>query len=932
MMEIKMIKKYLDILGIPYDVDFTMDDIRSSYKTRSKFFHPDFGKVVDSEKKFIELKRAEEFLLDNYDEVKQYILRNKSSFVNGFTSNESFSSSSNYSDDYLRRQQEERFRAEQEKKAREERFKREQEETYRRAEAERKRKDQEERYRAEQEKKAKEEERLKKEQEEIIRKAKEERKRSIDERIKYIKSKIDAIKEGLFSVTKVFISLFANKKIIIGLLIVTVIFSASYAIGNILLRTPQIEYLEEENISLFPGANIEDLNNIIFLKQYDSCRLDDSNVNYNLIGEYKIDLICTDLIEKQMKSYNVVIKDDIPPTIEFLNEINDIEINEIALVNFLDYIDNIYDNYYQINDIQVEFELLGNLDELGEKEVIFYITDKSNNSSNFILVINVVDSTKPIMNLNYSNPIILEVGSNFPEDIVSISDNYDDDITFEINGEYNCNKVGEYNLSLVTTDQSGNRTSVDLTLLIQDTTPPIVDLLGNQFEIVEVGTEYIDANVNFYDNYDDNPKITFISNYNKDVVGDYYSEYSIEDSEGNLTKVTRYISVVDTTNPTINLVGNTTIVYKVGGSYSELGAIATDNYDSNPEIIISAPNFNFSTFGEYQVSYYAVDIFGNQSSVIYRTIIIEDNIIPTYDFNYIYTEHSTIIYFEYSDVDSIIINDSFFIEVKCNGISFYSSDVLSTHQIIISEMMANISDLVIDVSFNYDRFDDLGTLNVSENVVLFGTLNSPLLINVADDFRTPGFSYFSVELVSNVSLVSSLGSFYGKLDGNNYTISFIEPMTSSIFSYNYGSIKNISFSVESIASKFYTGGLFIDNYGLFENIYFSGNIEGSGSSSISDVKVYTAGFGINNYGTITNSSIDANVSSYVTAAGGKGAYVFASSFVIYNYGTISDCISSGIVSAIIYSGMLKTRIADADAIYNEGIMQNNTTTVTLRYE
>lgn len=72
-MDINQVRRYLSILAIPLDIDFTKNDIISSYKTRSKLFHPDLNKSNNSNSKFIELNDAYNFILDNFDAVKKIL-------------------------------------------------------------------------------------------------------------------------------------------------------------------------------------------------------------------------------------------------------------------------------------------------------------------------------------------------------------------------------------------------------------------------------------------------------------------------------------------------------------------------------------------------------------------------------------------------------------------------------------------------------------------------------------------------------------------------------------------------------------------------------------------------------------------------------------------------------------------------------------------
>lgn len=913
-MEIKVIKEYLDILGIPYDVDFTKEDIKSCFRTRSKFYHPDLGKVHDSEKKFIKLKMAEEYLLSNFDAIKRHMLIYKSSFLANPSPSVYTSSTSVSKDEHFNKQQEDLIK---------------------KAEEEKKRKEQEERNREEQEKRSREEERLKREREKAKDQAQSERKRKIEEIKRNLANKLRKSKQTLFRSAYIACRFITNKKVLTWFFISIVFISSIYTIGKVLTRVPQIHYRDEDTLVIQPNSSVEDLEKLVFLGERGSCRLDDEFINFKIIGEYKVDLVCKDVIDKYIKTYNIVINDDVPPTLIFTHSVVEIQFDVIDSINYLSFIENIFDNYYHSSEIRVDFELIGDFSTLGTKEVEYCVTDASNNFSCYTLFIQIIDSTKPIIELNYPNPIIMEVGSELPLNLISVTDNYDVNISYETFGDFDCSRVGDYTLLLMATDISGNQSSIEITLIIQDTTAPIVYLVGNQHEIVEVGNEYIEAYIIFSDNYDLNPTVTFTSNLNKDIVGEYYSEYKVEDSEGNITIVTRRISVVDTTSPTIELVGDEIAIFRVGDSYVELGVIVSDNYDYDPVVVISTPDFDFTTFGEYQISYYAIDAFGNHSDTIFRTIIIEENEKPTHEISYIYSELSTIINLELIDEDTIIIAGTFFFEVNLNGSTYFISNESNSFRIEIHEMMSLIQSLEISLSFNYDMLDGTGEVNIFESVHLVGTSGSPLQVSSSDDFNTYGFAYFSIELLNDIYLTNNLGSFYGKFEGNNHSIIFLDETTKSVFQSNWGTIINTVFSVQvrySGGQNVYVSGLFKDNYGLIENIVITGSIYGSANTSVVDAYVFTSGFGINNYGTIRNSSINANITSNVNAANVGGAYAYASSFLVYNYGIIHNCDSSGIVLAKISAGMPKMRWADADVIYNEGVMAENTTTASLRYE
>ena len=60
------------------------------------------------------------------------------------------------------------------------------------------------------------------------------------------------------------------------------------------------------------------------------------------------------------------------------------------------------------------------------------------------------------------------------------------------------------------------------------------------------------------------------------TVGTYTITYTATDPSGNAATATRTVNVVDTTAPVVTVIGDTTITLELGGTYTELGATATD--------------------------------------------------------------------------------------------------------------------------------------------------------------------------------------------------------------------------------------------------------------------------------------------------------------------------------------------------------------------
>ena len=108
--------------------------------------------------------------------------------------------------------------------------------------------------------------------------------------------------------------------------------------------------------------------------------------------------------------------------------------------------------------------------------------------------------------------------------------------------------------------------------------------------------------------------------------GSYTLVYSVSDSGNNFVSVTRTVIVdplPDTTPPTITLTGSSTVNLTVGDTFTDPGAIATDNIDGDitSSVLISG-SVDTSSAGTYTISYNVSDAAGNAATVVRRTVIV----------------------------------------------------------------------------------------------------------------------------------------------------------------------------------------------------------------------------------------------------------------------------------------------------------------------
>ncbi|HOE66495.1 MAG TPA: DUF5011 domain-containing protein, partial [Candidatus Hydrogenedentes bacterium] len=198
--------------------------------------------------------------------------------------------------------------------------------------------------------------------------------------------------------------------------------------------------------------------------------------------------------------------------------------------------------------------------------------------SEVVMSVTVTDTTPPVITLNGTSPVTIEVGAAYFDAGATASDLYDGDLTGQIVTQNNVvpSTVGSYTISYDVQDSSGNAAAQIVRVVhVVDTTAPVITLLGASPVTVEVHGAYSDAGATALDNYDGDltGSIVAVSNVNVDVVGSYTVTYDVTDAAGNAaSQVVRTVNVVDTTAPVITLLGASPVTVEVHGAYSDAGA------------------------------------------------------------------------------------------------------------------------------------------------------------------------------------------------------------------------------------------------------------------------------------------------------------------------------------------------------------------------
>ena len=178
------------------------------------------------------------------------------------------------------------------------------------------------------------------------------------------------------------------------------------------------------------------------------------------------------------------------------------------------------------------------------KEYINYVLAYKNTSKILVREINYKDLESPKIELKTTDSLLCP-GEEYVEEGYRAYDNIDGDLTDNVVIKKSDNKI-YYSVS----DSSGNKKVVYRTIKYNDTTPPNIELKGKRKSYSFINMKYDDPGVYAYDNCDGNitKKIVVDSNVDITKKGDYKINYSIQDTMGNISTITREVIIYDDTS------------------------------------------------------------------------------------------------------------------------------------------------------------------------------------------------------------------------------------------------------------------------------------------------------------------------------------------------------------------------------------------------
>ncbi len=310
----------------------------------------------------------------------------------------------------------------------------------------------------------------------------------------------------------------------------------------------------------------------------------------------------------------------------------------------------------------------GSVDELtlGTYTLTYNVTDSGGAGAQSISrIVDVVDTTAPVITLNGSATLSHPVGVAFTDPGAVVNDSFEGSAMVGGVGQVDSDSLGDYVLTYNYSDSSGNAAAqVTRTVSVVDSAAPIITLNGSDPLQHEVGTTFVDPGAVSNDAQDGSKDLTGTGSVEASVLGTYVLTYEDTDSSGNAaTPVTREVNVVDTIAPIISFAEGVDVdlTVEAGVAYVDVPPDVSDSFDTSVTLE-TLGQVDVNQLGSYILTYSASDASGNPADVVLRTVTVVDTTAPIITLNG-ESEVTTEAGEDYVDADALV-EDSFDSEVS----------------------------------------------------------------------------------------------------------------------------------------------------------------------------------------------------------------------------------------------------------------------------
>ncbi|MDA7629016.1 DUF5011 domain-containing protein, partial [Verrucomicrobia bacterium] len=267
---------------------------------------------------------------------------------------------------------------------------------------------------------------------------------------------------------------------------------------------------------------------------------------------------------------------------------------------------------------------------LGSYALTYNAIDSAGNAAAPLLrTVHIVDLIAPVISLNGEDTLEHEVGTLYTDAGATALDNVDTTVSVTTSGTVDEAVPGSYTLTYTASDASGNAaTAVTRTVVVVDTTPPVITLIGSSEVLHEAATVYVDQGASAVDLLDGELIVTLTGEVDPDVLGTYTLVYKVMDAAGNAaTPLTRNVAVVDTTPPVITLLGSAEMNVLFNNTFTDPGVEVSDTFENGLTALVTG-SVDVGEVGTYILRYNVSDSLGNVASEVIRTVNVVDQAGP----------------------------------------------------------------------------------------------------------------------------------------------------------------------------------------------------------------------------------------------------------------------------------------------------------------
>jgi hypothetical protein len=272
-----------------------------------------------------------------------------------------------------------------------------------------------------------------------------------------------------------------------------------------------------------------------------------------------------------------------------------------------------------------------NVNILGTYILTYSARDSSGNTGTIARTVRVADTTPPVITLNGSSTMQLECGQGYVEPGTSAIDNYDGTVSVTITGTV-ASSPGTYVLTYTSVDTSGNVSTRTRTIIVVDSSAPVITLNGDNPMTVDCKVGYREPGASALDACGGAVPVT-ITGTVPSIKGTYYITYTATDASGNTATVIRTVYVVSKTPPNANAFNSTPTNIQANNKFRDIKlhygfhahcapftwtVVCTANQTVAPGDIVKVDDNNFTVKGVagriYTFTLIVTDADGNTAS------------------------------------------------------------------------------------------------------------------------------------------------------------------------------------------------------------------------------------------------------------------------------------------------------------------------------